>query len=196
MRQRRGSKAALGPLTVMAAVFFVPTYRACSDSPLESPLEFAADGLLMAAWVVPVFLFAGVFAAFTAVSLRRGQVDLRARRLGLGALGLFALSTIGIGAAMLADGGDWRWLAGALATCVAAGLLVRRARGRLPWQIWEHLLAAFAVLAAAAGPTVLLGGEMLAGSWVHLGPGAWLFIGAELALGIVLCVSLARRWAA
>ena len=180
------------PLGVIAAVFVLPTYASCGGE-LHSPAYYASDGLFPAVWIAPVFLFAGLFAALTALALRRGQVDRVSRRLGLAALAALALSTVGVGAFLAAESaGSWPWFAAALLATAAAAKLVRRARGMGPWQIWEHLLAAFAVLAAATCPAVMLGGELLSGSLKSLGPGAYLFLGALAALWAVLGTALVR----
>jgi hypothetical protein len=184
---RRGSKRSLVPLTVMALAFFVPSYRACTDNPFRSAAQFATDGWFEALWIAPVFALAAIFAGLTALALRKGHVDRTLRLIGLGTLAAFALSAVGVGAAIVLGEGEWQWLAVGALTTTAAGALVRRARGHEPWQVWEHLLAAFVVLSIGSAPTIFFVGDLLSGGQ-HLGPGAWLFLGAQL-LG-----SLAAAW--
>lgn len=180
---RRGSRAALLPLVVLATSFFVPAYRSCTDSPLQSPLQYAADGLPEALWVAPVFLVGGLLAALTAWALRRGAVGMRARRWALGAVALVALTNLAFGAPALAGERDaWPWLAGAVVAAVLAGAAVRRGRGRGPFEVWNHLLAAFACAAAGSAPALVMASDLGLDGARHLGPGAYLFLAAVAAL--------------
>ncbi len=161
---RRHARVALVPLSVIAAVFVLPTYRSCATAPFESPASFATGSVFGALWIAPVFLAAAFFAVLTARALISREVDRRARRLGLGALAVVGLTSITSSTIML---GDQNWvdlvlLCGSMAAALGAAALVRRARGRTPWEIWEHLLAAFAVVAMGmrlrpwSSPTTLL----------------------------------------
>jgi hypothetical protein len=179
-------------LVAIAAAFFVPSYRACSDEPLRSAAQFATDGWFEATWIVPVFAFAAAFAAFTALGLKNGVVARLHRKIALGLLGALALSNLGFGGAATLGDGEWPWLAAGALTTISAAALVRRARGHDPWQVWEHLLAAFLALAAGTGPTVMLAEDLVLNGGAHLGPGAWLFLGAQLLLLPLLTVSLLR----
>jgi hypothetical protein len=191
VRERRGSKAAVVPLGLLAAVFFIPSYRGCADERFQSPAHFASD-LGLAAWIVPVFLCAGLLALLTARALRRGEVDRFTRRTGLAAVAAFALSEVAIGVAWTASSAsEWPWLATWLGTSATAALLVRGARGLRPWQIWEHLLAGFTVLAAASGPAFFLGGELLRDK-CDLGPGGYVFDAALVALAGIAAVAVVR----
>lgn len=149
---------------------------------------------MAAAWTVPVYLFAGLFAVLTALALRSGEVSRTLRRVGLVALGLFALTTVAVHTAMVRSDAvtPWYWVAGALAATAAAAALVRRARGKSPFQIWDHLLAAFTVLAAVTGPAIYLACALPEGTR-HLGPGGFLFLAAHAALAGVLGWALFRR---
>ena len=182
--ERRASRRALLPLIIMASVFVLPTYRSCSDEPLHSPAHFAASDLGSAMWIAPSFLVAGLLALLTVRALRRKEVDLTTRRLGLGAVGVLALCTFATNTLMLWPLERADVLALSVMTAVMAGAvaLLRRARGKPGWQIWEHLLAAFALVVAVSGPAVFLGQEVLFGSGKHLGPGAYLYVGAGLVL--------------
>ena len=183
-RERLASKRALLPLALMAAVFILPTYRACSDDPLQSPAHFALGDLGSALWIAPSFLVAGLLAFLTARALRKKEVDLTTRRLGLMGLGALGLSALGTALVSLwpMDGMHWVHLAALLGVLTGAGLLVRRARGRPGWQIWEHLLGAFGLTAAVSGPAVFLGAELFFGSRTALGPGAYVYLGSLAAL--------------
>lgn len=186
------SRRSLLPLAAMALAFFVPTYRTCSDAPFHAPAHYAGEGLAQAAWISPVYLFAAVFAVLTAVALRQGQVSRALRRLGLAALAAFASVTAGLNAVLVGSGeGDWPWLVAALVTALAAAALVRRARGHGPWQIWEHLVGAYAVLAMGTAPAIFLAGDLARGA-THSTVGAFLFVGAHLALTVLIGHALWR----
>ncbi|MDP1922111.1 MAG: hypothetical protein Q8L14_38080 [Myxococcales bacterium] len=195
--ERRASRRALLPLIIMASVFVLPTYRSCSDEPLHSPAHFAASDLPSALWVAPSFLVAGVLALLTLRALRRKEVDLTTRRLGLVAIGALALCTAATNTLMLWPLERADVLALSVMTVVMAGavLLIRRARGAPGWQIWEHLLGAFALVVAVSGPAVFLGHEVFFGSGKFLGPGAYLYVGAALVL-LVLMLGARRLRAA
>ncbi|MDP3233586.1 MAG: hypothetical protein Q8S33_38295 [Myxococcales bacterium] len=182
--ERRASRRALLPLIIMASVFVLPTYRSCSDEPLHSPAHFAASDLSSAMWVAPSFLVAGLLALLTLRALRRKEVDLTTRRLGLVAIGALAVCSATTNTLMLWPLERADVLALSVMTAVMAGavLLIRRARGAPGWRIWEHLLAAFALVVAVSGPAVFLGHEVFFGSGKLLGPGGYLYVGAALVL--------------
>jgi hypothetical protein len=184
---RRHARVALVPLSVIAAVFVLPTYRSCATAPFESPASFATGSVFGALWIAPVFLAAAFFAVLTVRALLSRDVDRSARRLGLGALALVGLTSIASSTFML---GDKNWvdlvmLAASLAAAVLAAALVRRARGRTPWEIWEHLLAAFAVVAAGTGPTGVIASNLVMDAGSDLAPGAYLYLGALALLGLI-----------
>ena len=174
----------------MALVFVLPTFRACSEDPLHSPAHFATSDLLSAAWIAPPFLIAGLLALLTARALRRKEVDRTTRRIGL-------VAVAGLGLSALVTGGLYLWpldgmkgfaLGGLVAALGIAGAMVRNARGRQPWMIWDHLLGAFAIIAAVSGPGAFLAGELLFGSRSLLGPGAYLYLGS-----IVMLIGVSMR---
>lgn len=187
----RSSRFAVLPLWVMAAAFVLPAYRACSDDPAHSPLQYASDSPFMTSWVAPPFLFAAVFAVLTTLALLRGgQVSLRTRRIGLAALGAFAAISLTVSSIWAAqESFEWPWLAASLVSVVAAAALIRRARGHEPWRIWQHEVAAFALLGAGAGPSVFLAADAVTHQR-HLAWGGWLYLGALAAL-LVLAVRVA-----
>lgn len=181
-RERRASRRALLPLVVMASVFVLPTYRSCSDEPLRSPAHFAMSDAVSAAWVAPTFLVAGVLALLTFRALRRKEVDLTSRRLALLSITGLALTSLG-GVVLTSELTNSPWPYALVAVVLAGGvLLLRRARGRPGWQVWERLLAAFSLLAAASGPAVVLTGELAFGNRNNVGPGGWLYVGASAVL--------------
>ncbi|MBL8922744.1 MAG: hypothetical protein JNJ54_28100 [Myxococcaceae bacterium] len=165
----------------MASVFVLPTYRACSDEPLHSPAHFVSDPVA-AAWIAPSFLVAGFLAFLTARALRKKEVDLTTRRLGLLVVAGLAASTL-LGSFVTTSLTNSPWPFAFVGAAVAGAVLVlRRARGRPGFKVWEHLLAAFAVVVATAGPALVLGGELLFGNRALVGPGGWLYVGALAAL--------------
>jgi hypothetical protein len=190
----RGSKRALIPLWLMALAFFMPSYRGCSDEHFQSAAHFVAGDFQAALWVTPVFLFALAFAGMTMAALRRGVPSRALRFAGLGSVGAFAMSSIATATLVGLDGGSFEpgWLIAGTVSAALAVWLVRTAKGRAPWQMWERLLAAFAVLAAATFPTIYLGGSVLQGVSLEAW-GAWTFIGAQLALWSVLGLALFVR---
>lgn len=191
--ERRASRRALLPLLVMASVFVLPTYRACSDEPLQSPAQFAADDALTALWVAPSFLVAGFLAFLTFRALRRKEVDLTTRRLGLVSIAGVALTSLG-GLVLTTELLNSPWPIALVAVALAAGaLLLRRARGRPGFQVWERLLAAFSLVAATSGPALVLSGALLFDERNHVGPGAWLFVGAAAALLFVTLGAVAQQ---
>lgn len=194
--ERRATKRALLPLIIMASVFVLPTYRSCSDEPLHSPAHFAASDLPSALWIAPSFLVAGLLALLTLRALRRKEVDLTTRRLGLLGVGVLALCTAATNTLMLwpLEGNDLLALSVMTTVFGAAVLLLRRARGTPGWSIWEHLLAAFALVVAVSGPAIFLGEEVLFGSGHSVGPGGYLYVGSVVALlPLTLTAALSRR---
>lgn len=181
-------------MIIMASVFVLPTYRSCSDSPLHSPAHFAADDLASAAWIAPSFFVAGLLALLTLRALRRKEVDLTSRRLGLVAIGALASCSAVTNTLLLWPLEGTELLAvPVMATFFGgAALLMRRARGKPGWRIWEHLLGAFALVVAVSGPAVFLAQELLFGSGTFVGPGAFLYVGAVVALLLVTLTSLTR----
>lgn len=190
--ERRASTRALLPLIVMASVFVLPTYRACSDEPLHSPAHFAAGDALATAWVAPSFLVAGLLAFLTFRALRKREVDRTTRRLGLLSIAGLALTSLG-GVVLTSEliNSPWPYVFLALAL-PAAVLVLRRARGRPGFQVWERLLAAFSLVAAASGPAVVLAGELLFSDRRHVGPGAWLYVGALASLLLITLGAVLR----
>lgn len=193
--ERRASRRALLPLIIMASVFVLPTYRSCSDEPLHSPAHFAASDLGSAMWIAPSFLVAGLLALLTLRALRRKEVDLTTRRLGLVAIGALALCTAATNTLILwpLEGADVLVLSVMTAVMAGAVVLIRRARGKPGWQIWEHLLAAFALVVAVSGPAVFLGQEVFFGSGKYLGPGAYLEVVAVAGLLLVTLSAVVTR---
>jgi hypothetical protein len=189
----RGSRRAFPPLAVMAAAFFLPSYRACLDDPARSAAQFATDGVFEAFWITPVFAVAAAFAVLTALALRAGDVSRATRRLGLAALAALSATTLTFGGIVTAGQvNEWPWLAAGVASTTLAIALVRRARGRAPFQIWEHLLAAFTVLAMGTAPAIFLGGALLSGG-ASLAFGGYLFVLAHAALAAVVGWALLRE---
>jgi hypothetical protein len=191
----RSSRFAVIPLWVMAAAFVLPAYRACSDDPAHSALQYASDSPFMATWVTPPFLFAGVFAVLTTLALLRGgQVSLRTRRIGLAALGVFAALSLTVSSIWaIQDNFEWPWLAAGIGSVVAAAALVRRARGHEPWRIWQHEVGAFALIGAGAGPSIFLAVDAVT-KQNHIAWGGWLYL-AALASLLVLAVRVALQGA-
>lgn len=185
-KERRGSKAAVLPLGLLAAAFVMPSVYGGSA---------AQHAAYFGLWVevVPVFLFAGLFTFLTGFALWRRQVDRGTRRLALASLAAMALLTVGDLLRGRGLGGlGWVGLAITLVAAAGAAVLVRRARGLGPWQVWEHLLAAFAVLSAGTFPTVYLGLTLLNGEARVLRPGAYLYLGALVALWALGAVAVVR----
>jgi hypothetical protein len=183
--ERRASKRALLPLIIMASVFVLPSYRSCSEGPLHSPAHFAMDDVGSAAWIAPPFLVAALLAILTARALKKREVDLTTRRLGLFAvmaLAVSSLTTAVFSLRVLDSVKTAPFVVVAAGAIGGAVLLMRRAKGRPGFQIWEHVLAAFALVVATAGPALLFGGELFFGNHALLGPGAWLYVGALAAL--------------
>ena len=186
----RSARLAAVPLWVMAAAFVLPAYRAC-EAPF-SPAEYATHSAFSFAWVTPPFLFAAVFAVLTAVALQRRAATQQVRRLGLLAVGAMAALTLTVSSIWaIAETHEWPWFLASAAGVAGAALLIRRGRGREPWHIWQHLVAAFAVLAATSGPSVFLAVEGVARpSNVYWG--GWLYLGALVSLLVLSAVNLAR----
>ena len=195
VRERRGSRVAAVPLTVLAAVFFIPTYQGCQETELRSPAHYV---LTEGFWILPVFAFAAVLAALTLRALARGEMDAPTRRLGLAAVVGMAAAQLGFGLSWTFRASfEWPWFAAPLAATAVGAVLVRSARGMRPWQIWEHLLASFVLLAAVSGPTVFLVPALFQGG--HRSPGVWLYSGSLAALVWILGAALVRarretRW--
>lgn len=187
--ERRASRRALLPLLIMASVFVLPTYRACSEDPMQSPAQFAVGDVGAAFWIAPSFLVAGLLAFLTARALKKKEVDVTTRRLGLLAVAVLAVSNLVtvIYSGVVLDSTKVAGLLVVPGAVALAALLMRRARGRPGFQIWEHLLAAFALVVATAGPALVLSGELLFGNHALVGPGAWLYVGA---LAVLLPVTL------
>lgn len=192
VQERRGAKASVWPLSFIAAVFVLPTYSSCSEG-LVSPAAYASRDWYSSSWVVPVFACAAVLALLTARALRRGEVDLGTRRLGLVAVTAFAMATVGFAISVAARHSfEWPWLAAATVATTLAAVLVRQARGMSPWRIWERLLAAYVLIATVTGPTVLLGGDAIKLRFSNFGPGAYLYLASLLALCGILASTLVR----
>lgn len=174
----------------MAATFFLPAIRDCDHD--RSALHYVANGEVgLKLLVLPPFLFAGVFAALTLLALKRREMTRQTRRLGLGALALFAILTLATSPIM--EGGGTKslpWIAAACAGVAGAAALVRTARGRKPWAIWERLLAGFALIAAGCGPTIALVIFHDGVLW-----GGWLYLSSLAALLIITLTRTARAHA-
>jgi hypothetical protein len=123
-------------------------------------------------------------------ALARNEVDRTTRKLGLASLGVMALSG-GVSVAANSDG--WFFLLPFAPALVLAAVLVRTARAMPSWVVWEHLLAAFGVLALATFPSVVLLGDLFQWHTDHLAAGAWVYFAA---LGGLLAVTLTPRLAA
>lgn len=174
------------PLMAIVSVLVLPTYRACSDDKMESAAEYAAHNATNAFWVLPVFVCAAVLALLTFRAARRKELDVGTRRMGLLSVGLFG------GALVAAHAVEWVLLASAAVAFGAAVALTRSARGLKPWQIWEHQLGAYTLLAAATGPTIFLSSDLIRGGFDHLGVGAYVFLAAQLALWVILTPAIVR----
>ena len=59
-----------------------------------------------------------------------------------------------------------------------------------PWQIWEHLLGAFVLLASVSGPTALLVPGLI--EMTGLGPGHYLYCAAMASLWPIVGVAIYR----
>lgn len=147
------SRRAVPPLVLIAAVFFLPTFRRCDDLGFERPLDYVDGG--SAFRIVPVFGGAALMALLTVRAFVRREVTSGTRRLALAGLMLVALADIGAGLVTAANE-NWAVALPGAAAVTAAAWVIRHGRGQPPWRIWEHLLCAFALLAAAAGPTAFL----------------------------------------
>ena len=181
------------PLMAIAAVLVLPTYRSCGEGKMESAAQYAAHSAFDAFWVLPVFVCAAALGLLTVRAVRRKELDVGTRRMGLLAIGLFGGSLLGFGGLMLSSGGfEWPWAAAAGAGVTAAVVLMRSARGRKPWQIWEHQLGAYTLMAAATAPTIFLTGDVLTRNLDNLGVGAFVFLGAQLALWVILAPAIFR----
>jgi hypothetical protein len=181
----RVSRRAFPALSTLAAVFVLPTYRACSGDPYDSPAHFAASNVGSALWIAPVFLAAFAFALLSVRVLARGAVDLRSRRLGLAALGAVA------GSLLLGSALEPVQLVFALPALVAGTVMLRQGRGRSPWEVWEHVLGSYALLTLGSFPSVILIGDAFTAP-DHLGPGAYVYLGGLAALlGVTLTPRLA-----
>lgn len=193
MSAMRSARLAVVPLWVMAATFLLPAYRACGTT--YTPAEYAAGSAFGFAWVTPPYLFALAFAVMTTLALKRGAVSQQLRRLGLGAVAAFGAFALTLGAVWtISEPNEWPWLTATAAGVAGSAFVIRQARGKEPWRIWQHLVGAFALLAAAAGPSIMFAGE--AWSWVFrddparvssLYLGAWLYL-TSLAVLLVQCV--------
>jgi hypothetical protein len=192
-RDRQASKRALFPLVVLASVFVLPTYRACGEEPFHSPAHFAwGDVPMMASWIAPLFLVAGVLALLTVRALRVGEVDRTTRRLGLASLAVMAASTSVGAVAMNELSRSWWPFAVVAASLAGAFVVVRGGRGKPAWRIWERIVAGFSFLALASGPVLVLGGEVLFGNRTHVAVGAWLALGAVASLAFVSMGAVVR----
>lgn len=180
----KGTKTTFLSLVVMVAAFFVPAARDCSSAPWRSPAEYAVVHPLMFSWIVPVFLGAAAMALLTARVLAARAVERGVRRGALvtvAAVG--ALNVVGTSLFLAADSfPEWSWLVLAALGMVAGGALIRRARGRGPLAIWDHLVAAFACAAVTSGPATYFGLALAGGHSSDLAAGAYLFTGAALVL--------------
>jgi hypothetical protein len=186
------SKASLFPLTVLAAVFFIPSYSYCGHAP-KSPLGYASEGWLSVAWIVPVFACAAALALLTLRVLARGEPDRASRRLALGSVALFVVAQVIIGAGITLDSSrEWNLLVFPAIAMFGAAALIRSARGKRPWQIWERVLAAFALMVPTTGPAFYLGGSLLLERGAGLAIGGYLFDAAVLALWAILGVAMFR----
>jgi hypothetical protein len=185
----RVTRRAFPALSTLAAVFVLPTYRDCGTDPARAPMEYAASPAAFPL-VAPVFLIALVLAALCVRALARNEVDRTTRKLGLGALVMLVASELYTVAAQ--DGG----LVYLLPMVPAIGLatvLVRTARGKSPWVVWEHLLGAFGLLSLATFPSIVLLGDLFGWRTNNLAAGAWVYFAALFAL---LAVTLTPRLAA
>jgi hypothetical protein len=184
----RVSRRALPALSTLAAVFVLPTYRDCAGEPLHTPAYYASSPAFFPA-VAPVFFIAVVLAVLTVRVLARNEVDRSARRLALGAVGALAVTTVL--PPLLLDGSAWTVVTAAVAlTCAVA--LVRSARGKPQWEIWERLLGAFSLVALATLPSEVLLGDLVQGTTVCFGPGAWVYLAS---LSALLALTLMPRLA-
>jgi hypothetical protein len=186
-RATRVSRRAFPALSTLAAVFILPTYRACStDVSYSSPAHFASESVASAVWIAPIFLVALALAVLSVKALASGEVDRTTRRLGLAALGALVASMF-VGVAM-----ELSQVLFAVPALLVGGAMLRHARGRPAWEIWEHLLAVYAILTVGTFPSVVLISDAFT-SRDNLGPGAYVYLAALVAL---LAVTLTPRLAA
>ena len=108
-------------------------------------------------------------------------------------LGVFATLALSISSMwVFAESYEWPWFAASVLGVGAAALLVRRARGQDPWRIWSHLVAAFAVMAAASGPSIFLATEGVTHP-TSVYWGGWLYLASLAALLVLAAVTVTRR---
>jgi hypothetical protein len=186
----RHARFALLPLSVIAAVFVLPSFDECGKP--ESMAHFAADGVLMAFWLVPVFFVAALLVVLTVHALAARQVSLAARRVALMGLAVLALSSVVLDVILFSDA-QWSkllWVLPSMLTAVLAMRVIRRGRGKTPWEIWSHLLGAYALLAAGASPGVGFTEKLVAHAGESLEYGAYLYLFAVPVLGLIAARSL------
>jgi hypothetical protein len=185
----RVTRRAFPALSTLAAVFVLPTYRDCGHDPALAPMDYAAEARFFPL-VAPVFLIALIFAVLSVRALAKNEVDRTTRKLGLLSLGALALSLV---YTFFAQEGEWSFALPVLPAAALAMLLVRSARGKTPWVIWEHLIGAFGVLALATFPSFVLIGDLVQWHTDNLAAGAWVYYAALTGL---LVVTLTPRLAA
>lgn len=183
------SRRAVPPLALIVSVLFLPTFRRCNEFGFERPTEIL-DPAGIALWIAPVFGGAALMAVLTVRALLRREVDLTTRRMALALIAGVALVEVGTTAgAIISASGDWMLTASGVAAVAGAVWMIRRGRGQPPWRIWEHLLCAFALLAAGAPMTAFLVWTAATDGVDDFGIGAYVYL---LAIAALLWVTSVR----
>jgi hypothetical protein len=178
------------PLGLIVVCFFLPSLRECDV--IRSPFDFSIESIGLASWVAPAYLAALLLGLSTALGLARGRAPRPA--MGQAAIGLAGLPILGILIWMAVravtkgpEPGMWM-MAGGLATSLAMAVTIaarsRRAEG---WARQRLLVTAYLPLTAIQLFFFVSGLWSQIHSAEHraeVGPGAYLFLAAVVALGV------------
>lgn len=189
-RGRFAGNAAIVPLAVIFAAFFLPSVKGCDSDVI--PVEEATKSGLTFLWIAPSYLAAGALVLpLLAAAVARRTPHRLGRQMAEAILGLqiacgalFSLAVaLGITLERTNDSGALAVAAGMLAPPIAGLLLVVRGHTRRGWRRWSFFLAGYAVLSLPIG-------ALLAAEGKRMRVGGWLYVIAYAAIIVLAIIAI------